>query len=250
MKNKKIMTIITMILCVMLIGSSLVGCSSSEKESEKGSSKSKSEKSVDEEEDSEDEDSEDEENTDDEIDPDEEDSDEEDSEAEKDSDDEDDSDDKGKINDEDDLLPDSIFVVSGVEINKIDPEEFENVVCEILDCSEDDIQEDHGMYLYYGEYIDKYQIELLECDDEDEVKEKYRKEVNNFLDFECDGKLDIYDNYFVFDAAFDDGKHDYEFYGGVYISGTSVIFLYSATGEDSDRETVDSILTALDLPKP
>ena len=229
MKNRKIMSLIAMLLCAMLMGTSIAGCGSTEKKSEKRSSGSKSEKSDDDEEDSEEEN---------------------DSEDEKDSDDEDDSKDKGKEDDEDNLFPDSGLAVSVVEINKIDPEDFKSTVIEILDGNEDDFMDDYGMVLYIGEDCDKYQIEILECDTAGDAKEEYTDQVGDFSEFEIDGTYEVYENYIVFDAVFDDGRDDFELYGGIYISGTSVINVFSTTGKDSDKEVIESILSALDLPKP
>ena len=241
MKNRKIMSLIAMLLCAMLMGTSIAGCGSTEKKSEKRSSGSKSEKSDDDEEDSEEEDdSEDEKDSDDD----------EDFEDENDSDDEDDSKDMGKEDDEDDLSLDSGFAVSGVEINKIDPEDFKSTVIEILDGNEEDFMDDYGMVLYIGEDCDKYQIEILECDTAGDAKEEYIDQVGDFSEFKTEGTFEVYDNYIVFDAVFDDGRDDFELYGGIYISGTSVINVFSANGKDSDKEVIESILSELDLPKP
>ncbi|MCR5805392.1 MAG: hypothetical protein K6G47_14150 [Clostridia bacterium] len=255
MKNKKLISIICLIICMLMIGTSLVACSSDGKKEKRKSSRAADE---------DDEDDEDEDEDDEDEDEDDEDKDEDDEDSE---DDEDDEDEKEDDKDDKDMIPsDDVEIDYDEPIADISVEKFESVMMDVLECDESELPSYQGSdvgydYLnlqvnYTGDYMDRFIIFYSEYADEDAARYFFDERVlalesalsHGFVD----GNAKIADSLILFDADityFLGEFPDYN-YGGVFITGTKVISVYNYSDKDADRELIDELLKELDLKDP
>lgn len=164
------------------------------------------------------------------------------------------------------IIGSMLFAFTGCgKIGEIDKKEFKKTVKDVLDCDNDEYAEydkdDLAKYedyraRYRGEDSDKYSVSITVYDDEEAAQYFFDSYVND-IEFSddhglIDGKVKKTGSYVTVDAEITSGYDgdDYDYYGGVYLAGTTIVRISTTTGKDKHKDTVDELLDALDLPTP
>lgn len=221
MKNRKLISLLCLIICMLMVGTSIVACSS---DSKKKSRKSSEVEDEDEETDNEDKDKDD--NT------------------------------KGlpKPEDDDEPIPDiSDADFKSVIMDLLDCDE-EDVWTTEGDTSNWSIID--SQIRYAGEDMDKYFINLVKFEDENGSRYVFNESVMEIefavLHDGVDGDLKINNNSILIDAEMIPyySYSEKYYYGGIYLSGNNMITIMSTSDKDSDREKINELLNELNLKVP
>ena len=158
-----------------------------------------------------------------------------------------------------------LFSMAGCgKINEMSAKDFKAAIKDVLDCDKEDIDESEDSYddsvetviTYEGEDYERYSVSCTEYEDEEAAKYNFDYAAARYGFYKShggiDGKIKITNNYITMDAeivtSYDGDSVDR--YGGIYLAGNTVIYVYAKTGKDKDKDVIDDLLKELGCPKP